>query len=85
MQFYYYICNMENNIDFNDGKVTSMNKWFFGTYKDENGEYSYTLMTNWNDWDGWMVDEVDWDDQAPDNEDDVVEMITNQFQEHMYS
>lgn len=75
---------MENNIDFSEGKVTSLNKWFFGNYKDENGEYTYTLMTNWNDWDEWTVDEVSWDDEAPENEDEVVEMITKQFQEYMY-
>lgn len=75
---------MENNIDFSDGKVTSLNKWFFGTYKDEHGEYTYTLMTNWNDWDEWTIDEVAWDENAPNNEAEVIEMISNQFQEYMY-
>lgn len=83
--FIYYIFGMENNIDFSEGKVTSLNKWFFGTYKDENGEYGYTLMTNWDDWDEWTVDEVSWDDESPENENEVVEMITKQFKDYMYS
>lgn len=75
---------MENNIDFTEGKLQSMTKWFFGTYKDESGEYSYTLIADWNEWDDWIIDEIMWDESAPENEDEVTEMITQEFNDFMY-
>ena len=75
---------MENIINFDEGKVTSLNKWFNGTFTQDGVEYNYTLMANWNDWDDWTVDDLMWDDEEPENLDEAIEFISNQFNEYMY-
>lgn len=75
---------MENIIDFNDGVTTSINKRFDGVYKDENSEYSYMVFANYNDWDDWTIDEIQWDLETPENQEEVESMIHDEFQKVMY-
>ena len=75
---------MVNIIDFNDGVTTSINKRFDGVYKDETGEYSYMVFANYNDWDDWTIDEIQWDLETPENQEEVESMIHDEFQKVMY-
>jgi len=75
---------MENIIDFNDGVTTSINKRFDGVYKDKTGEYSYMVFANYNDWDDWTIDEIQWDLETPENQEEVESMIHDEFQKVMY-
>lgn len=68
------------NIEFENGKETSRNVWFPGTL--DNG-VTFTVCANWNDWDGWTVDEVTWEEGEGTDED--VEAITQKFVEEMNS
>jgi len=75
---------MENTINFEEGKVTSLNKWYNGTINIDGVDYGYTLMANWNDWDDWTVEDLMWDEEEPENVDDVIAFITQEFNDHMY-
>lgn len=75
---------MENTINFEEGKVTSLNKWYNGTISIDGVDYGYTLMANWNDWDDWTVEDFMWDEEEPENVDDVIAFITQQFNDYMY-
>ncbi len=74
---------MEFETDYEEGRITSLNKWFEGTYHDEAGSYGYTLMTNWNDWDGWAPEDISWHGETPENSDEVEEKIKADFKAYI--
>ena len=70
---------MNFELDFSDGRVTSINKWFDGTLKIDENEFPFTIMANWNDWDDWTIEEVLWTDLEPENLDEVRSKLEEMF------
>jgi hypothetical protein len=66
------------NINYNDGKLVSKNVNFEGVTNDGKG---FTICANWNDWDDWAVDEIEWHDEEGTEE--QIEEITNEFINNM--
>ena len=75
---------MENIIDFNNAATTSINKRYDGTYIDETGEYDYFVYANYNEWDDWTIDEIQWVDEIPENQEEIESMINDEFNKTMY-
>ena len=64
-------------IDYN-GTLTSKTVDFQGEI--DNGK-TFAIVANWNDWDGWTVDDILWyDDKGLEEE---IEMIKKEFESTM--
>jgi hypothetical protein len=62
-------------IDFENANLISYRKWYKGEL--ETGE-SFTIDAEWNDWDGWEVIEIMWDDKViEDKEEEIKEYFLN--------
>jgi hypothetical protein len=60
------------NIDYKNGRITSKQVDFDGETEDGR---TFTIDANWNDWDGWSVDGISWDDEegSPEEEEEIKE------------
>ena len=56
---------METTIDFENSKLQSMTKVFYGKHIQDNKEYNFVITADWNDWDDWRLDTIDWDGETP--------------------
>jgi hypothetical protein len=56
------------NIDYKNGRITSKQVDFDGEIEDGR---TFTVDANWNDWDGWSVDSISWDDAEGSEEEEV--------------
>lgn len=65
-------------IDYDNPKLVSMNKWFYGTCQVNDKEYKFTINAHWNDWDDWSVDGIDWD-EVPDGSEELEATIIDDF------
>jgi hypothetical protein len=68
---------MEFTINFDDSKIISVDKIYKGSLK--NGQ-KFEIHANWNDWDGWSVDDVVLES---DTEESVKEEISESFMKEM--
>ena len=75
---------MEIGLNLEDGKITSLNKWFYGTYKNDKGEFPYVVHSNWNDWDDWNIEEISWEDETPEEHEEVEKEILEEFNLFFY-
>jgi hypothetical protein len=48
------------NIDFNSAEMTSKTVEFLGQIEGRD----FTVVANWNSWDDWSVDDIEWHDEA---------------------
>ncbi len=62
-------------IDYQNHVVTSKTVQFEGETEDGKG---FTIVANWNDWDDWSVDEVNWHEEDGGT-DEEAEEIKEQF------
>ena len=61
------------NIEYKkNGRIVSKQVDFDGETEDGR---TFTIDANWNDWDGWSVDGISWDDEegAPEEEEEIKE------------
>jgi hypothetical protein len=76
---------MGHNLDFDEGKVFSITKWFYGEYVTDDDTYEYTIISNWNDWDEWTIDEIDWNGKEPENIEEIEVEIHEMFNKYFYN
>ncbi len=58
------------NINYDSPKTVSKAVWFYG---DNNGK-SFTIVATWNEWDGWDVEVITWDDgEDYDEREEIIE------------
>jgi len=75
LQYTNQILQMTMKIDFENANLISYRKWYKGEL--ETGE-SFTIDAEWNDWDGWEVIEIMWDDKViEDKEEEIKEYFLN--------
>jgi hypothetical protein len=48
------------NIDFNSSEMTSKTVQFLGQIEGKD----FTIVANWNSWDEWSVDEIEWHEEV---------------------
>lgn len=61
-------------IELDNGKTTNRTVWFPGTL---DSGVRFTVCANWNEWDGWSVDDVMWDEG--EGTDEEMEAIKERF------
>ena len=62
------------NIDYKNARLTSKQMDFDGQTEDGRG---FTVDADWNDWDGWSVSTITWDDEEGTEEEEA--SITEKF------
>jgi hypothetical protein len=62
------------DIDYKNSRLVMKTVDFDGTTDDGKG---FTITANWNDWDGWAVDDISWDDE--EGTDEQIEEIKEEF------
>ena len=80
LQYTNQILQMTMTIDFENANLISYRKWFKGVL--ETGE-SFTIDAEWNNWDGWIINEV-MQDEGEINE-EKEEEIKKYFLEEIYN
>ncbi len=48
------------NIDFNSAEMTNKTVQFLGQIEGRD----FTIVANWNSWDDWSVDDIEWHDEV---------------------
>jgi hypothetical protein len=73
---------MSININYDDSVLTSKNETFFGEYQD----YKISIDAHWNDWDNWVVDSVNFEDDVPEDFDQnaAISEIEEEFLNNMF-
>jgi len=66
------------NIEYKKGQVTSKQVDFEGETEDRR---KFTIDANWNNWDGWAVDGINWHDEEGTEPEE--EQIREKFLEDM--
>jgi hypothetical protein len=63
-------------IDFQNAVTLNISKMWEGHLEDGT---SFTINGGWNDWDGYYVESVELKDFEGDNEEEIIEEITESF------
>jgi hypothetical protein len=60
-------------IDFNSAEMTSKTVQFLGQIEGRD----FTIVANWNSWDDWSVDDIEWHDEVgtEDHEEQIKEFF----------